>query len=151
MVLNSTRMRIDIINGPNLNLLGVREPSVYGDISFDVYLDQWRAEFSDIDIQYFQSNHEGYLIDRLHEVGFTTSGILLNAGGLSHQSISIADAIKAISAPVIEIHISNVQARESFRHQSLIAPNCRGQITGLGLDSYTLGLLYFRRLMSGML
>jgi 3-dehydroquinate dehydratase II len=148
MVLDSDKMRIDIINGPNLNLLGVREPTVYGNKSFDVYLDQWRVEFPSINIQYFQSNHEGYLIDRLHEVGFTSSGILLNAGGLSHQSISIADAIKAISAPVVEIHISNVQAREPFRHQSLIASNCIGQISGLGPESYALGLLYFLRLAS---
>jgi len=148
MAEDSNRMRIDIINGPNLNLLGIREPSVYGHKSFEVFLEQLKLDFPHIELVYFQSNHEGFLIDRLHEVGFTSSGILLNAGGLSHQSISLADAIKAISSPVIEIHISNVQARESYRQQSVLAASCRGQITGLGLESYTLGLYYFSRLLA---
>lgn len=138
-------MRIHIVNGPNLNLLGVREPHIYGSMSFEAYLEILRTEFPGWDIQYFQSNHEGVLLDHLHSVGFDCDGIVINAGAFAHQSYALADAIQAIKAPVIEVHISHVYARESFRHTSLIAPFCIGQITGLGLDSYALALTWFAR------
>lgn len=130
-----------IINGPNLNLLGTREPSIYGNTTFDNYLKDLRNEFQEIAIDYMQTNHEGEIIDKLHEVGFTIDGILLNAGAYTHTSIAIADAIKAIQVPVVEIHISNVQAREAYRHQSYIAPVCKGSIVGFGLNSYKLGII----------
>ena len=133
--------RITIINGPNLNLLGVREPSVYGVKSFDEYLTQLKSEFKNIEINYFQSNIEGEIIDKLHEVGFKEDGIILNAAGYTHTSVSIADAISAISTDVIEVHISNIYAREEYRHQSLIAGKCKGSICGLGLDGYRLAML----------
>ena len=136
-------MKIIIINGPNLNLLGKREPSVYGSVSFEQYLEELKIAFPASDIQYFQSNVEGEIINKLHEVGFSSDGIVLNAGGYSHTSVSIADAVKAISAPVVEVHISNVFAREDFRHESLIAPYAKGNIIGFGLNSYQLAIQSF--------
>ncbi len=136
-------MRIDILNGPNLNLLGLREPGVYGSESFESYLEGLRKQFPEIEIHYFQSNVEGELINRLHEVGFTSRGIILNAGGYTHTSVALADAVASIPVPVVEVHISNVAARESYRHISLIAPKCKGSIMGLGLQGYRLALYYF--------
>lgn len=135
-------MKILIINGPNLNLLGVREPSVYGHTGMDSCLASLRERFPLLEINYFQSNHEGAIIDELHRVGFDAdcAGIVLNAGAYTHTSLAIADAIAAIERPVVEVHISNVAAREAVRHTSLIAPVCRGTITGFGLDSYRLGI-----------
>lgn len=136
-------MRIDIVNGPNLNLLGVREPEIYGHVSFDSVLDQLRSDFPQVDIRYFQSNIEGELIDYLQACGFESDGILLNAGGYTHTSVAISDTLAAITTPVIEVHISNIHAREEFRRQSLMAMNCIGMITGLGLDGYRLGIIHF--------
>ncbi|NOQ28390.1 MAG: type II 3-dehydroquinate dehydratase [Bacteroidales bacterium] len=133
-------MKIQIINGPNLNLLGTREKEIYGDLNFEKYLDKLNKYFIDIEIDYYQSNVEGEIINKLHEVGFSYDGILLNAGGYTHTSVAIRDAIKAVSSPVVEVHISNVFAREEFRHTSLIAPNCIGSISGFGLDSYRLAI-----------
>jgi 3-dehydroquinate dehydratase-2 len=135
-------MKIIIINGPNLNLVGTREPSVYGTKSFDNYFRELAEEFSDTTLEYYQSNVEGELINKLQEVGFTYDGIVLNAGGYSHTSVAITDAIAAIETPVIEVHISNIHAREEFRHESLLSKNCAGVITGLGLDSYRLAIVY---------
>jgi 3-dehydroquinate dehydratase-2 len=132
--------KIQIINGPNLNLLGRREPAIYGNQGFDFYLEQLRAAYPACEIQYFQSNSEGALIDKLHEAGFTVDGIVLNAGAYTHTSIALHDAIKAVDAPVIEVHISNVHAREEFRHRSLISAVCKGVIAGFGLDSYRLAV-----------
>ena len=137
-------MTIHIINGPNLNLLGVREPDVYGSMSFDDFLPRLRACFPDVQIDYFQSNIEGELIDKLQDVGFQCDGIVLNAGAYTHTSIALADCIRAISAPVVEVHISNVHQREAFRHQSMIAAACRGVICGFGLDSYRLAIESFK-------
>ena len=137
-------MTIQIINGPNLNLLGVREPSVYGSTSFDDFLPRLRACFPDVQIDYFQSNIEGELIDKLQAVGFQCDGIVLNAGAYTHTSIALADCIRAISAPVVEVHISNVHQREAFRHQSMIAAACRGVICGFGLDSHRLAIESFK-------
>lgn len=136
-------MKIVIINGPNLNLLGTREPSIYGTRTFDIYFKELQDSFPSVELSYFQSNHEGAIIDRLHETGFTVDGIILNAGGYTHTSVAIHDAIKAIKAPVIEVHISNIHVREEFRHKSLIAPACKGSIIGLGLDSYRLAIQHF--------
>ncbi|PUZ27225.1 3-dehydroquinate dehydratase [Chitinophaga costaii] len=136
-------MRIAIINGPNLNLLGKREPGIYGNASFEEYFETLRQQFPDVTFSYFQSNVEGELINHLHAVGFTYDGILLNAGGYTHTSVAIRDAIAAIKTPVIELHISNVYAREDFRHTSLIAPKCVGSICGLGMKGYALGVQYF--------
>ena len=133
-------MKILIINGPNLNLLGVREKSIYGDQSFETYLEELRQRFPDIVIDYFQSNVEGELINNLHEVGFNIDGIILNAGGYTHTSVAIADAVKAIKVPVVEVHISNILAREEYRHISFISPNAFGSIMGFGLDSYRLAI-----------
>ncbi|HTI61408.1 type II 3-dehydroquinate dehydratase [Mucilaginibacter sp.] len=133
-------MNIQIINGPNLNLLGVREKSIYGDSSFDSYLDGLRKRYANITINYYQSNVEGEIINKLHEVGFTVDGIVMNAGAYTHTSVAIADAIAAIKAPVIEVHISNVYKREEFRHKSLLAASCKGVIAGFGLDSYRLAI-----------
>ncbi|MDX9747311.1 MAG: type II 3-dehydroquinate dehydratase [Paludibacter sp.] len=135
--------RIQIINGPNLNLLGKREPGVYGSQSFDEYLTTLKAIFPQMTIDYFQSNSEGELIDRIQEAGFSADGIVLNAGAYTHTSIAIADAIRAVSAPVIEVHISNVFSRESFRHHSYLSAVCKGSISGFGLDSYRLALASF--------
>lgn len=137
-------MKIAIVNGPNLNLLGLREPSVYGSTSFQAYLEYLQKSYPEVHFMYFQSNVEGELINYLHKVGFECDGILLNAGAYTHTSVAIRDAIAAINTPVIEIHISNVFAREEFRHQSLIAPKCVGSISGLGLTGYELGFLYFQ-------
>jgi len=135
--------RIQIINGPNLNLLGKREPGVYGDQSFESYLEQLRAHYSDVEILYFQSNHEGDIIDKIQETGFSVDGIVLNAGAYTHTSIAIADAIKAVTTPVIEVHISNVFKREEFRHHSWLSPVCKGCIAGFGLHSYRLAIESF--------
>jgi len=136
-------MKIQIINGPNLNLLGTREKSIYGDSGFEPFLEKLRAEYGDIAIDYFQSNSEGALIDKLHETGFSYDGIIFNAGGYTHTSIAIADAIAAITTPVVEVHISNVHAREEYRHVSRMAKNCKGVIAGFGLLSYKLALQSF--------
>lgn len=135
--------KILIINGPNLNLLGVREKSVYGDRDFKTYFDELVLQYPDVELTYFQSNYEGAIIDKIHEVGFSADGIILNAGAYTHTSLAIADAIAAITAPVIEVHISNVYARESFRHHSYLAKNCRGVICGFGLVGYRLALEAF--------
>ncbi|MGC6480387.1 MAG: type II 3-dehydroquinate dehydratase [Flavobacteriaceae bacterium] len=132
--------KIAIINGPNLNLLGTREPNIYGAQTFADYYTQLQSEFPEVEFSYFQSNIEGELIDELHRVGFNTEGILLNAAAYTHTSVGLGDAIKAIDAPVIEIHISNTFAREDFRHQSYITPNAKGLIVGFGLNSYRLGV-----------
>lgn len=137
------RKHLHIINGPNLNLLGKRETEVYGSVPFDEYLEQLRMQFPKLNITFFQSNVEGEIINNLHEMGFTANGILLNAGGFTHTSVAIGDAVAAIQAPVVEIHISNIFAREEFRHKSFIAPNAMGIISGFGLESYRLGILYF--------
>ena len=136
-------MNIIIINGPNLNLLGKREPDVYGNTSFEDYFLQLKNQFKEVNFSYFQSNVEGELINKLHEVGFSIDGIIMNAGAYTHTSIGIADAIAGITSPVVEVHISNVYAREEFRHQSLMAKNCVGVIAGLGLKSYELAVYYF--------
>jgi 3-dehydroquinate dehydratase-2 len=136
-------MKILIINGPNLNLLGKREPTVYGTSSFEDYYAELRKKFGGVDFEYFQSNSEGEIIDRLHQAGFTSDGIILNAGGYTHTSVAIRDAIAAINTPVVEVHISNTLTRESFRHNSIIGPVCRGCIMGFGMESYLLGILYF--------
>ncbi|HJN63525.1 MAG: type II 3-dehydroquinate dehydratase [Flavobacteriales bacterium] len=133
-------MKVIIINGPNLNLLGKREKSIYGDISFEEYFSQLVEEFSDLELEYFQSNVEGELIDKLQEVGFSYDYIILNAGGYTHTSVALADCIKAIDTPVTEVHISNIYAREDFRKKSLLSENCKAVICGLGLDSYKAGL-----------
>ncbi|HKK78238.1 MAG TPA: type II 3-dehydroquinate dehydratase [Phaeodactylibacter sp.] len=133
-------MRILLINGPNLNLLGRREPGIYGKLSFEQYFTGLQAQFPAHELTYFQSNHEGAIIDKLHEVGFDWDGIVLNAGAYTHTSIAIADAIAAIETPVIEVHISNVHQRETFRHHSYLSPNCKGVIVGLGLQGYELGV-----------
>jgi 3-dehydroquinate dehydratase-2 len=134
-------MRIIIINGPNLNLLGRRKPSVYGNLDFEEYLKKLRTDFPDIEIEYYQSNVEGEIIDKLHETGFSYDGIILNAGGYTHTSVAIGDAVEAIESTVIEVHISNIFAREEFRHISYISPHARGIISGLGIDVYRLALL----------
>jgi 3-dehydroquinate dehydratase-2 len=136
-------MQILIINGPNLNLLGKRETSIYGEDSFEDYFKVLQSEFSKVDFEYYQSNVEGELINKLHEVGFNYDAIVMNAGAYTHTSIGIGDAIAGIETPVIEVHISNVYAREEYRHQSLMAKNCAGVITGLGLNSYKLAVLHF--------
>ncbi|MXV52168.1 type II 3-dehydroquinate dehydratase [Pedobacter sp. HMF7647] len=133
-------MKIQIINGPNLNLLGVREKSIYGDASFDGYLEGLRSQYADIEISYFQSNVEGEIINKLHEIGFSFEGIILNAGGYTHTSVAIADAIAGINTPVVEVHISNIYAREEFRHVSLTGKNCKGVLTGFGLNGYKLAI-----------
>lgn len=133
-------MKIQIINGPNLNLLGVREKSIYGDTNFEAYRKTLQQRYPNIGINYYQSNVEGEIINKLHEVGFNFDGVVLNAGAYTHTSIAIADAIAAINAPVIEVHISNVYKREEFRHSSMLAANCRGVIAGFGMDSYRLAI-----------
>ena len=131
---------IQIINGPNLNLLGKREPTVYGSQTFDAYLLELKAQFAEVEIDYFQSNSEGALIDKIHEVGFSYDGIILNAGAYTHTSIAIADAIRSITVPVLEVHISNVFKRETYRHHSYLSEACKGCIVGFGMDSYRLAL-----------
>ena len=134
-------MVIHIINGPNLNLVGVREPEVYGNRSLDQYLQELIEQFPQHSIDVYQSNIEGEIVDRLQQVGFDDCGIVLNAGGYTHTSVAIADAVAAITAPVVEVHISNIYSREPFRHKSLLSPVCKGIIAGFGLDSYRLALL----------
>jgi 3-dehydroquinate dehydratase-2 len=136
-------MKIQIINGPNLNLLGVREKSIYGDKGFESYLEDLRKQCPDIQLDYYQSNVEGELINKLHEIGFSYDGVVLNAGAYTHTSVAIADAIAAITTPVIEVHISNVYKREEFRHHSMLAASCKGVIAGFGLESYRLGVESF--------
>ena len=133
-------MKIIIINGPNLNLLGKREPSVYGNQSMEEYLPKLRAMYADADIEYYQSNVEGELVDKLQEVGFAYDGIVLNAGAYTHTSIALQDCIRAIVVPVVEVHISNVNNREEYRRHSMIAPACIGTIQGFGMDSYRLAV-----------
>ena len=137
---NSKLMKIQIINGPNLNLLGVREPGIYGSESFEDYLPELRRLFPDMEIDYYQSNVEGELIDKLQEVGFSADGIVLNAGAYTHTSVALYDCIRAIKSPVVEVHISNVHQREEFRRHSFISPACKGVICGFGLDSYRLAI-----------
>lgn len=137
-------MKILILNGPNLNLLGIREPNIYGDQTFETYLKNVRIKFKDIQISYFQSNIEGELINEIHEKGFSYDGIVLNAGAYTHTSIAIADAIKSITTPVIEVHISNTFTREKYRKKSYLSPVCIGIITGFGLKSYEMAITYFK-------
>ena len=136
-------MKIQIINGPNLNLVGSREPSIYGIEDMNIYIKWLVAKYPEVVINYFQSTIEGELIDCLHSCGFIADGIIINAGGYTHTSVAIGDAIGAIETPVIEVHISNVYAREEYRHNSFLSKNCKGIITGLGLPVYELALLYF--------
>lgn len=125
-----------IINGPNLNLVGVREPEIYGNLTMDQYIEQLRGFYADVEIGYYQSNVEGELINKIQEVGFTYDGIVINAGGYSHTSVAIHDAIKSVSAPAVEVHISNIFRREEYRHHSLLSSACSGMICGLGLEGY---------------
>lgn len=133
-------MKLLILNGPNLNLLGKREPGIYGSSSFEAYLPELQAAYPDVEIEYYQSNIEGEMINKMQEVGFTYDGIVLNAGAYTHTSVALHDCIRAIKSPVIEVHISNVHAREEFRHHSMISAACRGVICGFGLDSYRLAV-----------
>ncbi len=135
--------KLIIINGPNLNLLGKREPNIYGSLSFTEFLDEIKGKYTNANIDHFQSNIEGEIIDKLHEVGFSYDGIILNAAAYTHTSIGIGDAVKAIEKPVVEVHISNTFNREEFRHQSFISPNARGVILGFGLQSYELAIQSF--------
>jgi 3-dehydroquinate dehydratase-2 len=136
-------MKIQLINGPNLNLLGKREPEIYGSESFEDYFEQLKKRFPQVQLTYFQSNIEGELISKIHEVGFDYDAILLNAGGYTHTSVAISDAISGVTTPVLEVHISNIYKREEFRHKSIISKSCVGMISGLGLKGYELGILYF--------
>ena len=136
-------MKIQIINGPNLNLLGKREPEIYGGESFEDYFEQLQKRFPQVELHYFQSNVEGELINKIHEVGFTFDAILLNAGGYTHTSVAISDAIAGVTTPTLEVHISNIYKREEFRHKSIISKSCIGMISGLGLKGYELGVTYF--------
>lgn len=136
-------MKIQIINGPNLNLLGIREKSIYGEKGFDSFLEDLKSRYSIFQIDYFQSNVEGDIINKLHETGFSYDGIILNGGGYTHTSVAIADAIAAIQTPVVEVHISNIYAREEYRHISLTGKNCKGVLTGFGVDGYRLALESF--------
>ncbi len=138
-------MKIQIINGPNLNLLGKREPDTYGNQSFEDFFSTLKTRFPKVELNYFQSNVEGELVNKLHEVGFSYDGIILNAGAYTHTSVALHDAIAAIKTPVVEVHISNVYAREEFRHKSLITSKCIGLITGFGMESYSLALIYLTR------
>jgi 3-dehydroquinate dehydratase II len=133
-------MYIEIINGPNLNLLGRREPEKYGHSSFEDYLEILKSRYPDINFKYYQSNTEGEIINEIQKTGFSSDGIILNAGGYTHTSVAITDAIAAVKSPVIEVHITNISAREDFRHTSLIGRNCSGSIAGFGLDSYRLAV-----------
>ena len=137
--------KLIIINGPNLNLLGTREPEIYGSLSFTEFLETLKDKYSAIEIAYYQSNIEGEIIDKLHEVGFSYDGIILNAAAYTHTSVGIGDAIKAIETPVIEVHISNTYSREEFRHKSFISPNAKGVIMGFGLQSYELAIQSFKQ------
>ena len=136
--------KIIIINGPNLNLLGKREPEIYGTLTFEQYFETLKTQFPDLELFYFQSNHEGDLLDKIHEIGFSFDGIVINAGAYTHTSIAIADALAAVKTPAIEVHISNIHAREAFRHHSFLAAKCVGSIVGLGLKSYALAIEFLR-------
>ena len=133
-------MKILIMNGPNLNLLGVREPGIYGGSSFESYLPQLKERYPGVELEYYQSNIEGEMINKLQEVGFTYDGVVLNAGAYTHTSVALHDCIRSLRCPVIEVHISNVHTREEFRHHSYLSPACKGVICGFGLDSYRLGV-----------
>lgn len=133
-------MKIQIVNGPNLNLLGVREPGIYGSESFESYLSKLREQYPEVEIEYYQSNVEGELINKIQEVGFSFDGIVLNAGAYTHTSIALHDCIRAIKCPVVEVHISNVHQREDFRHHSYISAVCKGVVCGFGLNSYRLAI-----------
>lgn len=133
-------MKIQIVNGPNLNLLGVREPGIYGSESFESYLPKLREQYPDVEIEYYQSNVEGELINKIQEVGFSFDGIVLNAGAYTHTSIALHDCIRAIKCPVVEVHISIVHQREDFRHHSFISAACKGVVCGFGLNSYRLAI-----------
>lgn len=135
--------RILILNGPNLNLLGKREPEIYGDKTFESYFEELEGAFSEVELHYFQSNHEGAIIDKIHEVGFDFDGIVINAGAFTHTSVAIADALGGITTPAVEVHISNVHQRESFRHHSYLSAKCKGVILGLGLQGYDLAVRTF--------
>lgn len=134
--------QILILNGPNLNLLGKREPTVYGNQTFEGYFETLKAQFPDVELHYFQSNHEGAMIDKIHEVGFSFDGIVINAGGYTHTSVALADALSAVTTPAVEVHISNIHARETFRHHSYLTSRCKGMICGLGLKGYELAVRY---------
>lgn len=136
-------MKILIINGPNLNLLGIREKSIYGSKSFEDFFKELKDQYPKIQLEYYQSNVEGELINKIHEVGFSYDGIILNAGGYTHTSVALGDAIAGVNTPVVEVHISNVYSREDYRHKSLISKSCIGVISGFGLGSYTLALSHF--------
>lgn len=136
-------MKILIINGPNLNLLGKREPEIYGSDSFEDFFHRLKGKYTTIDLEYYQSNVEGELINKIHQVGFDYDAILINAGGYTHTSVAISDAIAAVTTPVMEVHISNIYKREEFRHKSIISKECIGMIAGLGLMGYDLGIQYF--------
>ena len=136
--------KIIIINGPNLNLLGKREPEIYGTLTFEQYFETLKTQFSDVELFYFQSNHEGDLLDKIHEIGFSFDGIVINAGAYTHTSIAIADALAAVKTPAIEVHISNIHAREAFRHHSFLAAKCVGSIVGLGLKGYALAIEFLK-------
>ena len=136
-------MKIQIINGPNINLLGKREPSIYGAVSFEDYLKELKDRYPEVEIDYYQSNVEGEMINKIHEIGFCYDGIILNAGAYTHTSIALQDALRAVTTPAIEVHVSNVHQREEFRHKSMISCACRGVICGFGLDSYRLALEAF--------
>lgn len=138
-------MKVQIINGPNLNLLGKRETSIYGSESFETFFESLKKRFQSVDLHYYQSNVEGELVNKLHEVGFSFDGIILNAGAYTHTSVALHDAIGGIKTPVIEVHISNVYSREEFRHKSLITSKCIGLITGFGLEGYAMALSYLTR------
>jgi len=133
-------MKILILNGPNLNLLGRREPEIYGRLSFEDYFEQLKANFPDVQLEYLQTNHEGVMIDKIHDVGFDYDGIVLNAGGYTHTSVALADAVKGVNAPVMEVHISDITKREKFRHHSYLTPVCKGHYIGLGLDGYKMAI-----------
>jgi 3-dehydroquinate dehydratase-2 len=141
-------MTICIINGPNLNLLGKRETNIYGEQDFETYFAYLKKKFPGVNLDYFQSNVEGELINQLHEKGFSVDGIILNAGGYTHTSVAISDAVAAIKTPVIEVHISNIFSREEYRHVSLLSKNCKGIISGLGLSVYELAVIYLKDLMN---
>ncbi len=133
-------MKIHILNGPNLNLLGKRQPEIYGSKSFEAFFEELKAEFPNHELHYFQSNHEGALIDKLHEIGFSACGIVMNPGGLTHTSVSLGDAVASIEAPVVEVHISNIHSREDFRKVSYVGPNAAAHFIGLGLDGYKMAI-----------
>lgn len=136
------KRQILIINGPNLNLLGKRQPEIYGSKGFEDYFNQLVALFGEVSFTYFQSNHEGEMIEKIHEVGFSFDGIVINAGGYTHTSVALADALSAVPAPAVEVHISNIHAREAFRHHSYLSPVCKGMICGLGLKGYELAVRF---------